>query len=143
VGPWLAYALCALAPEHEGAAGATRADGVADIDGERLALAPRTRPSPDLKDPFLNRAPAEHAPFRPESASDLKDPFGQPREPGPHASIRTDLIDPFGQDGSPAGCSAPETTADGILIQRPRTLEHRRTCTRTISHPLRDPFSDD
>ena len=133
LGPWL---VSALLSHGSAAAESAHAD-----EPKHVAFVTRHREAAhDLKHPFRAGRKATVAPHR---VPDLKDPFA----PGTTTSKRAFepasrglLRDPFeGERTLPSktGCREP-ATADGVVIQRPRSLQ-LRTCTNAAP-PLRDPF---
>jgi hypothetical protein len=96
--------------------------------------------SPDLRDPFLvaRNAPKDGKPAQREPLrlhDDLRDPFAAHRDRPRDATPPADLRDPFEGPRAPIPC-AP-TTADGVKIQRPKSMRTKQ-CPAASSHRQRD-----
>ena len=81
---------------------------------------------PDLRDPFGPR-PAPPQPRDTSIPSDLRDPFHVQKPKAPATTVGGDLRDPFERQPEPPAC--PETTEDGVKLQRPAALRKDR-CER-------------
>ncbi len=92
---------------------------------------------PDLKDPFRATARIQPKNWRvPRVPGDIRDPFSPALR---ERSLRKVTL---------PGCE-PKTTHDGVVIQRPSTLQDKDSaraeandeCIRVVPKDLRDPFS--
>jgi hypothetical protein len=87
----------------------------------------RRPPIVDLRDPFVTAAHSRPVPahLRARLLPELKDPFLAPRHPRPDGwkvALPGDIRDPFAERtarGTPECEGGQQTTADGVLIQRP------------------------
>jgi hypothetical protein len=104
----------------------------------------------DLQDPFQARLRTRSTTSEDPLSFDLKDPFRAPRgtliQYRPPIVQQQDLRDPFLHGVVPCP-TAPSTTAQGVVIQRPRSAGDTRTNCRPRLQPrirfaweLKDPF---